>query len=170
MSPQHEPVENFRPLSAALASGQDRDANTGGFGQRRDRIEMLAREQLGRRHESGLPSGLDHAGRGDQRHHRFAGADVALQQPQHALRQSEVVDDVVDRLLLRMRQRIRQRLEDTGTQKAFAGRAASRLPAQMRAHQRQRELPGQQFVISEPGPGEAFRQDVVRLGGPVQMA
>ena len=34
--------------------------------------------------------------RGEQRHHGLAGADIALQQPQHALRQGEIGDDVVD--------------------------------------------------------------------------
>ena len=70
----------------ALAAGQDGDADAGGFGQRRDGLQMLAREQLGRRHERRLAAGLDHGGGGDQRHHGLAGADVALQQAQHALR------------------------------------------------------------------------------------
>ena len=84
--------------------------------------------------------------------------------------QREVGDDVVDRLLLRMGQRIGQRLEDARAQAAFAGRAAAGLPAHMRAHQRQRELAGEQFVVGEPRPGQAFRRDVVRLGRPMQMA
>ena len=118
--------------------------------------EMLAGEDFGRRHEGGLPAGFDHRRRRDQRHHGLAGADIALQQPQHALRAGEVGDDVVDRLLLRMRERIRQRLQDARAQAAFAGRAAAGLPAHMRAHQRQRELAGEQFVIGEPRPGRDF--------------
>ena len=112
ISPSVEPVEDFLARRAALAAGEDGDANAGGFGQRRDGREMLAREDFGRRHEGGLPAGLDHGRRGDQRHHGLAGADIALQQAQHALRPREVGDDVVDRLLLRMRQRIGQRLDD----------------------------------------------------------
>ena len=50
------------------------------------------------------------------------------------------------------------------------GRAAAGLPAHMRAHQSERELAGEQFVIGEPRPSEALRRDVVRLGRPVQMA
>ena len=34
----------------------------------------------------------------------------------------------------------------------------------------ERELPGEQFVIGKPCPCRVFRQDVVRLGGPVQMS
>ena len=130
--------------------------------KRRDGLEMLAGEDFGRRHEGGLASGFDHGRGGEQRHHGLAGADIALQQPQHALRQSEIVDDVVERLLLRMGERVRQRLEDARAQAAFAGVAAAGLAAHMRAHQRQRQLAGEQFVIGKPRPGKAFRMDVVR--------
>ena len=54
-------------------------------GERRDGLEMLARQDFGRRHQRGLPAGLDHGRGGEQRHHGLAGADVALQQAQHAL-------------------------------------------------------------------------------------
>ena len=47
--------------------------------------EMLPREDFGRRHQRGLAAGLDHGGGGEQRHDGLAGADIALQQPQHAL-------------------------------------------------------------------------------------
>ena len=157
-------------LAAALAPGEDGDAQAGGFRQRRDGVEMLAGENFGRRHEGGLPAGFDHRRRRDQRHHGLAGADIALQQPQHALRTGEVGDDVVDRLLLRMGQRIGQALQDARAQAALAGRAAAGLPAHVRAHQRERELAGEQFVIGEPRPGRTLRRDVVRLGRPVQMA
>ena len=131
---------------------------------------MLAGEDLGRRHEGSLPSGFDHRRSRDQRHHGFAGADVALQQAQHALRASEIGDDVVDRLLLRMGERIRQRLEDARAQTPFAGRAAAGLPPHMRTHQRKRELPSEQLVIGKPRPRKTFRRDVVRLGRAVQIA
>jgi len=39
---------------------------------------MLARENFGRRHQGGLPSGLDHRCGGQQRHDGLAGADIAL--------------------------------------------------------------------------------------------
>ena len=94
---EREPVEDGLALAAALAAGEDGDAEAGGFGERRDGLEMLAREDFGRRHQRGLAAGLDHGGRGEQRDHRLAGADVALQQPQHALRLGEVGDDLVDR-------------------------------------------------------------------------
>ena len=85
-----EPVEHLGALAPALASCEDRDAHARRLGQRRDRFQMLAREDFGRRHQRGLAARLDHGGAGEQRHHRFAGADIALQQPQHALRSCEV--------------------------------------------------------------------------------
>src|SRR5258707_11060911 len=41
-------------------------------------------------------SSFDHGRGGHERHHGLAGADVALQQPDHALRAGQVGDDVVD--------------------------------------------------------------------------
>ena len=92
-----EPRENVVALLAALAAGQDGDAEAGGFGERCDGVEMLAGEDFGRRHQRGLPAGFDHGRGGQQRDHCLARADIALQQPQHALRLAEIGDDVVDR-------------------------------------------------------------------------
>ena len=72
-------------LGGLVAAGEQRDAQAGGLGERRDALEMLAGEDFGRRHQRRLPPGLDHVGHGEQRDDRLAGADVALQQPQHAL-------------------------------------------------------------------------------------
>ena len=168
---EREPVEDVLARRPALAAGEDGDADAGRFGQRRDGGEMLAGEDFGRRHEGGLPAGFDHGRRRQQRHHGLAGADIALQQAQHALRLGEVGDDVVDRLLLRMGERIGQRLEDARAQAAFAGAAAAGLPAHMGAHQRERELAGEQFVIGKPRPGRHFPA-ATSCGSrrPVQMA
>ena len=167
---EREPVEDFRARAAALAPGEDGDVEACGLGQRRDGGEMLAGEQLGRRHERRLPAGLDHRRRGEQRHHRLAGADIALQQPQHALGQSEIVDDVVERLLLRMGERIGQAFQDARAQGSGDGGAAAGLAAHMCAQQRQRQLAGEQFVIGKPRPGQTLGRHVVRLMRPMQIA
>ena len=57
---------------------------------------MLAREDFGRRHQRRLAAGFDHGRGGEQRDHGLAGADIALQQPQHALGLGEIGDDVGD--------------------------------------------------------------------------
>ena len=78
-------------------------------GERRDGIEMLARQTFGRGHQRGLPAALDHGGRGEQRNHGLAGADVALQQSQHAFGFAEVGDNVSHRVRLRWSERVGQR-------------------------------------------------------------
>ena len=129
---------------------------------------MLAGEDFGRRHQGGLPASLDHRRCRKQRHHRLAGADVAMQQSDHALRAGEIGHDVVHRARLRRRQRIGQRRDHLGAQAALAGAAAAGQAALMGAHQRERELPGEQFVIRQPRPGRAVRRDVDGLDRPVQ--
>ena len=146
-----------RALAAALAAGEDRDRDAGRGGERRDRVEMLAREDFGRRHQRRLPAAFDHGRRREQRHHGLARADIALQQPQHAFGLGEIGDDLGDRARLRARQRIGQRLDQLLAQVPGAGGGAAGGPAQMRAHQRERELAGEQFVIGEPRPRRRCR-------------
>ena len=71
-------------------------------------------------------------------------------------------------VLLRRRQRIGQRRDDLLAHDARRRRCRGRIAAHMRAHQRERELAGQQFVIGEPRPGRTFRRDIGRLGGAMQ--
>ena len=107
-----EPRQNVGALLAALAAGEDGDVKAGGFGERRDGFQMLAREDFGRRHQRRLPPAFDHGGGGKQRDHGLSRADIALQHAQHALRLAEIGDDGLDRLVLRQRQRIGQGGDD----------------------------------------------------------
>ena len=152
-----------RALLALLAAGQDRDAQAGAFGQRRDGLDVLAREDFGRRHQRGLLAGFGDGGGGEQRHHGLAGADIALQQPQHPHRLAQIVGDRGGRVALRRRQRIGQGVDDPVAQVPVAGIAVAGRAAQLRAHQRQRQLAGEQFVEGEPRPERAVRQDVGRV-------
>ena len=165
-----EPLENVVALAAALAAGEDSDVDPGRGCQRRDGVEMLPRQDLGRRHQRGLTAAFDHGRGSKQRHHGLAGADVALQQPQHAFGLGQIGDDVLDRARLRRRERIGQRRDQLFPHVAVAGRRAAGGTPQMGAHQRERELAGQQLVIGEPRPRQAFRQEIGGLGGPVQDA
>ena len=63
---------------AFLATREQGKAQAGGMGKGGDGIGVLARQHLGRRHQGGLGSRLDGDAHGHQRHHRLAGADVAL--------------------------------------------------------------------------------------------
>ncbi len=155
-----QPRQQFAPLLALFAAGEDRNPQTRAFGQRRDGLDVLAREDFGRRHQRCLLARLGDGGGGEQRHHGLARADIALQQPQHADRLAQIVCDRGGRLLLRRRQRIGQRVDDPVAQMAVAGVAVARGPAQLRPHQRQRQLTGQQFVEGKPRPERAIGQDI----------
>ena len=82
---RRERRQRLAPLGGLVAAGQQRDAQARLLGERRHPLEMLARENFGRRHHRRLPPGLDHLGHREQRDDRLARADVALQQPDHAL-------------------------------------------------------------------------------------
>ena len=73
--------------------------------------------------------------RRNQRDHGLAGTDVAVQQPQHALRLRQIGDDVGDGALLRRRQRVGQRRDYLRAQPALGGAAAAGAQAHMGAQQ-----------------------------------
>jgi hypothetical protein len=116
------------------------------------------------------PAGLGHRRHRHQRHHGLAGADIALQEPQHAVGAGEVGVDLRDRRPLRRRQR-----EGEGREDALAG-AARRLPGAAaaalggRAHQRQRQLSRQQLVIGEAPPRRRLRRERRRLLRAMELA
>src|SRR5579883_2888085 len=104
---------------------------------------MLAREQLGRRHERSLPPSLDRRQHRKQGDDRLAAADITLQQAKHALAARHVALDLAQRPLLRAGQRVgegrdRRRFELTRAERWPA--AASTV---LLTDQRKRELMGE---------------------------
>ena len=97
MPPSRSRSRIVAAFAAALAAGEDRDLDAGRRGERRDGGVVLARQDFGRRHQRRLPAAFDDGRGGEQRHHGLAGADVALQQPQHPLGLGEIVGDFLDR-------------------------------------------------------------------------
>ena len=91
-----EPFQRRAALGRLVAPRHQRDGQARGLGERPDGGEMLARENLRRRHQGGLSSGLDHMGHRQQGDDGLAGADVALQQPQHALVAFEIGGNLRD--------------------------------------------------------------------------
>ena len=162
--------ENLRALAAALAAGEDGEPDAGGGGERRDGRKMLARQNFRRRHEGGLAAGLDHGRGGEQSDERLAGTDVAVQQPQHAVGLRQIGDDVGDRALLRRRERIGERSDDALAQASLGGAAAAGPYALVSAEKRERQLTGEQFVVSKPRPGRTFRPEVVGRRRTMQAA
>ena len=163
-----EASQRRRPLAALFAAGEDRGCDAGLFRQRRDRGKMLARQDLGRRHQGGLPPGFCLTCHSKQRHHRLAGADIALQQAQHAFRLAQVGFDFGKRLFLRAGERIGQGFAYPLRRLPVALGGAAAAPASLLAQKGERKLPGKQFVIGEPPPRGAFDHRIERIGRVVQ--
>ena len=151
-------------LSRPVISAMRRPAP---FGERRHPLEMLAGEHFRRRHHRRLPSGLDHVGHRDERDDGLARADVALQEPDHPLRRPEIGADLLDRPALRAGQRERQRRLEAAPERPVGDMRPAGDRPHSRAHQKQRELVGEQFVIGEAGRGRAGRIDVLGRLRPV---
>ena len=96
-----EPRQQFAPLLALFAPGQDRNAHPGALGERGDGLDMLARQNFRGCHQRCLLAYFGHGGGGQQRNHRLARADIALQQPQHPHRLAQIFRDRRHRLTLR---------------------------------------------------------------------
>ena len=120
-----ETVAGGGPCTAALRAQDEVDLDAGGGAQRREVGEMLPRQDLGRRHQRRLCPGLDRGQHGEQRHHRLAAADVALQQPQHPRRRGHVVEDLADCLVLSDGELERQLLAQPIAQPAVADQRAT---------------------------------------------
>ena len=80
-----------------------------------------------------------------------------MQQPQHPHRLLQIVCDGGGGIALRRGQRIGQGVDHLVAQMAGARVASARGPAQLRAHQRQRQLPRKQFIEGKPRPERLLR-------------
>ena len=144
-------------------------SNIGCGGERRNRRQMLARQNFGRRHQRRLAPGLRDMRHGERRDDGLAGADIALHQPQHALIGREIGADFVERAFLRAGQLKRQVRLDRRRQPAGAPVLAPRRAPQFPAHQPQRQLLREQLVEREALAGETRRRDVAGLSRMVQQ-
>ncbi len=131
---------------------------------------MLPGQNFGRRHQRRLAAGFDHVRSRDQRDHGLAGAHVALQQAEPALRFFEIRGDFLAGASLRRGEPIRQRVGDLRPQPACACVRASGLPAHVRARKRERELAGEELIEREPRPVRGFGQHLVGLARSMQPA
>ena len=140
------------PRAPALPAGQHVHLHTSCLRERFECGKMLARQKLGGRHQRGLRTGLDRVQHRQHGDNRFAGADIALQQPQHARVPPHIHDDFPKHVLLCLRQSEGEsRARESG---AFS--VADESPAlahpQALADEDQRKLVGEEFVKREPRP------------------
>ena len=80
-------AQQFGTLAAFDRAGQERDGDGAEAGEG---TVVLLRQHLGRRHDRGLGAGLDGAEHGQDRDQGLAGANVALQQAEHAAGGGEI--------------------------------------------------------------------------------
>ena len=153
------------PRLALVAAREQRDADAGRLGQRRQRGQMLAGEDLGRRHQHALPARLDGGEQRECRDQRLARTHVALKQAVHALGTCHVGGDLGHGTGLRAGRRPGQRLQDTRLQASLGLRHAASRAAAVAAHQRQRHLLGEQFVIGQPFARRRQQRQVVHAPG-----
>jgi len=103
---------------------------------------MLAGEDFGWRHQGRLRAGFHRQQHGVQRHHGLAAADIALQQPQHALVRAHIASDFGIGLPLRIGQRPGQQLFQLIAQTPVTLHRAAGQPLQAPPHQQKRKLIG----------------------------
>jgi hypothetical protein len=129
-----------------------------------DGREVLLGQHLGRRHERALVAALHRGQERGHRHHRLAGADVALQQAVHRDGSGEVGVDLGEDALLVAREREGQRVEEAADELAarhVRDALAGGLQAALAHHEG--ELDAQQLVEHE-APARLLGL-VHRLGG-----
>ena len=73
-----QPLQYFFPVFPFFPAGEKNRLNPGGLGQRRNGGHMLARQNLRRRHDNGLGSGLGGGQHGEKRNNRFTVSHIAL--------------------------------------------------------------------------------------------
>ena len=168
ISPAAEAIEQVLARAPLLAPREQGNAQTGLLGERRNRFHVLAREHFRGRHERRLRAGFDRDRHGEQGDDRLAGADVALQQPQHAPRRRHIGLDLAHGLALRARQREGERVGDRRADASVAPDAPAGPALEAHAHEPERELARKQLVVGEPLPGQRAGRHVGCIGRPVQ--
>ena len=144
--------KDLLPLSALLAAAEERDLQSCRRSEAANRLEMLACQQLGRRHERGLRAGLDRGRHGEQGNDGLAAADIALQEPQHAVGIGEIGVDLSKRAALRAGELEGELGDNRLTQFAGSGEGTPGAAAQALADHGERKLIGEQLVIGKPQP------------------
>ncbi len=151
-APVAQARKDLLPLLATLAPGEKGDAKTRRRGEALDGLEVLPGEQLGRRHQRRLSAGLDRGRHGEQRDDGLAAADIALQQPDHAVRPGEIGVDLGKRARLRARQLEGERGDDRLAEPAGRGEDAPARPPHALADDGERKLVGEELIIGEARP------------------
>ena len=144
--------EDLFPLSAFLSAAEERDLQSCRRSEAANRLEVLACQQLGRRHERGLRAGLHRSRHSEQGNDSLAAADIALQETQHAVGIGEIGVDLRQRPALRARKLERELGDNRLTQFALSFERTPGTAAHALADHGESKLIGEQLVIGKPQP------------------
>jgi hypothetical protein len=148
IDPSASPINVASRARALVAPGEDGEIDAGAGEQPRQALEMLAREDFGRREQRALRARLDRDQQRHQRDQRLARADIALEQADHRRALREIALDLGDRPRLRAGRAVGQPQRIAQAPVAMQRLAAA--AARRGAHQSEGELVGEEFVIGQP--------------------
>ena len=144
-----QPAQHLLAFGALDAAGQHFHPHAGGVAQPHQGAQVLAGQDFGRRHDGGLAARLHRPQHGQHRHQGLAAADIALQQPQHAVGGGQVGVYLRQGGHLAGGGRKAEGGQRLGPQLPGAGQCLPRAVPNPPADQAQRQLPGQQLVIRQ---------------------
>ncbi len=147
------PRSRRRALLAFDRAGQQGDRKRTQVGQR---AVMLFGQNFGRCHQGGLFAGLDRAQHRQQRDQRLAGADIALEQTQHAAGGGQVGVDLDQSRDLGRRRRKAEAVQRDVAQPRIADQRLAGAGAHTTTNQREGDLAGEQLVIGQTGAQALF--------------
>ena len=131
---------------------------------------MLTRENFGWRHQSPLPAGFNRHQKGGEGHQGLTRADIALEQPGHALRRPHIVRDFSDGAHLSVGGTVWQGVQELRLHPARGCRGDAFSSAVGGAREGEGQLMGEQFVIGQPFAGRIgcskIRRALGRMGSP----
>src|SRR5580658_1793346 len=110
---------------------------------------MLAGEEFGRRHQCRLGAGFDRRQHGEERHHRLAAADIALEQAEHPFGPCHIPQNLGQGQALAGGEMEGQGRLDWILEPAIAFDRAAGLAFGMGADESQGQLVGEEFVIGQ---------------------
>src|SRR3989442_279946 len=117
-------------------------------------LQVLLGEELGRRHERGLMTRLDHGEGREERHQRLAAADVSLEQSSHRMGPREILLDLGEGPFLRARRAEREPSAERRDETRRRREGRARLLSGGAPPERQAELEEEELVADERAVGK----------------
>ena len=124
---------------------------------------VLLRQHLGRRHERGLFAGFHRAQHRQDGDEGLAGADVALQEPEHPPFGGEVGVDLRQGLGLRGREGMSEAFQRLGAITGVTGQRVALTAAHPASDDGERDLAGEELIVCQPCPHAFVRRRLLRL-------